>query len=149
MEQGSVSFCSMAEEHPRRLDELCARTGQSFFELNIKCAFCGFKLTLQELADFHEKLLCLLYRNDCPYAACRGCLRLSAKCEFELFCRCSVNADILPDILQTPLTSVSVRCIYCYRSLDTAEKFDLCTATEKVYLVRNLWRGPCRFCRKK
>lgn len=149
MAQGSAAFCSMAEEHPRRLDELCAKTGQSFFELNINCAFCGFKLSLQELADFHEKLLCLLYRNSTPYAACIGCLRLSARCEYEAFCRCSIDASILPDILQVPLTRVSVRCVYCYRLLDSAEKFDLCTGSEKVFLVRHLWRGPCRLCRKK
>lgn len=139
----------MAASLPKRLDELCQATGQSFFELDIKCAFCNFKLSLQELASFHESCLSLLYRNNFPFGACTGCLRLSAKCEFDLYCRCSVRAEILPDILQTPLTQISVRCVHCYKKLDSAEKFDLCTGSEDVYLVRNLWRGPCRSCRKK
>lgn len=139
----------MAEEQPRRLDELCEKTGQSFFQLILKCAFCDFNLSLQELADFHEKNLSLLYRNGCPYAACRTCLKVSAKAEFERFCRCSVPAETLPDILQVPLTSVCMRCKICYRLLDAAEKIDLAAASENCYLVRNLWRGTCRVCRKK
>lgn len=139
----------MAEEPPKRLDELCKRTGISFFDLNINCAFCNFALTLQELADYHVKCLSLLYRGDIPYAACRRCLLLSAKLEYEQFCRCKVPAEILSDILRMPLTSVNIRCKLCYKLLDCPEKFDLCAANEDVYLVRNLWRGNCRDCRKK
>lgn len=134
---------------PRRLDQLCKDTGVSFFELKLQCAFCGFELTLQELADFHEKTLSLLYRGNVPYAACRPCLRLSAKHEFEQFCRCSVPAAALSDILRLPLTAVTIRCKECYRLLDLAEKIDLCAADESVFLVRSYWRGFCRGCRKK
>lgn len=139
----------MAEEHPKRLDELCKATGISFFELSLKCAFCNFDLTLQELADFHCKKLSLLYRENIPYAACVRCLKVSARYEFEQFCRCSLPAGILSDVLQIPITSVSVRCTNCYKLLDLPEKIDLCCASENVYLVRNLWRGYCRDCRKK
>lgn len=139
----------MAAAQPRRLDLLCEATGQTFFQLSLKCAFCNFELSLQDLAGFHCKHLSLIYRENIPYAVCSGCLRLSAKCEFEEFCRCSVPAAILPDILHAPLTSVAVRCVHCYKLLDCAERFDLAAGSELVYLVRNIWRGPCRDCRKK
>lgn len=143
------SLCSMAAELPRRLDQLCESSGRSFFELQLQCAFCNHPLGLQELAAFHEKRLSLIYRDITPYGVCRGCTRLSARCEYEHFCRCSLKADILPDILQVPLTAICVRCLYCYRLLDCAEKFDLAAGSETVFLVRNIWRGPCRDCRKK
>lgn len=139
----------MAAEHPKRLDELCDATGQTFFQLSLQCAFCNYTLSLQDLAAFHVKQLSLIYRNNCPYAVCSACTRLSAKCEYEAFCRCSLPADILPDVLQVPLTSICVRCIYCYKLLDCPERFDLAAGSETVYLVRNIWRGPCRDCRKK
>lgn len=139
----------MASDRPRRLDQLCDQTGTSFFSLHLQCAFCNFTLSLQELAEFYEKSLCLLYRNDIPYGACRGCLRLSALLEYETHCRCKVSADILPDILGQPISSVHMRCLLCYKLLDQAEKFDLCSGSEDVYLVRHLWRGNCRVCRKK
>lgn len=139
----------MAAEKPRRLDQLCDATGQSFFQLNLQCAFCNFPLSLQDLAAFHCKNLSLIYRGDSPYAVCNGCIRLSARCEYENFCRCSLKADILPDVLQVPLTSVCIRCVYCYKQLDCAERFDLAAGSETVFLVRNIWRGPCRDCRKK
>lgn len=139
----------MASELPRRLDQLCDTTGTSFFNLNLKCAFCNFSLSFQELAEFHVKDLCLLYRNNIPYGACRSCLRLSAQHEYELYCRCAVPADTLADILGQPLTSVLIRCKCCYKRLDAAEKLDLCAGSESVYLVRHMWRGYCRDCRKK
>lgn len=139
----------MASELPRRLDDFCERSGQSFFTLQLQCAFCKFGLTLQELAEFHEKCLCLLYRNGIPYGACRGCLRLSAKLEYEMYCRCTVAAVQLSDILGQPLQTIAVRCVECYKLLDLAEKVDLCAGSEKCYLVRSLWRGRCRLCRKK
>lgn len=139
----------MAQEQPKRLDELCKATGTSFFELNLKCAFCEFALSLQDLADFHCKSLSLLYRNGTPFAACRNCLTVSAQHEFNLFCRCSLTAEILGDVLKVPITEVCIRCRECYKLLDNAEKVDLCCASENVYLVRNWWRGICRDCRKK
>lgn len=139
----------MAEEPPKRLDELCKQSGISFFDLVVNCAFCNFGLTLQELADYHVKNLSLLYRQGVPYAACRRCLRLSALHEFEQFCRCKVPAEILSDLVNAPLTTINIRCKHCYKLLDCPEKFDLCAASEDVYLVRNLWRGVCRDCRKK
>lgn len=139
----------MAEERPKRLDELCRTTGTSFFDLSLQCAFCQHFLSLQELADFHTKTLCLLYRGSVPYAACKGCLRLSAAHEFELYCRCSIPADIISDVLKQPITAVCIRCKHCYRLLDAPEKIDLCAANENVYLVRQYWRGVCRDCRKK
>lgn len=139
----------MAEEQPKRLDEYCKATGTSFFDLKLCCAFCKFQLSLQELADFFTKQLSLLYRDGIAHAACRGCLRLSARHEFELFCRCSVPADIICDILHEPITCVCVRCTECYKLLDAAEKIDLCAASEHLYLVRQYWRGICRDCRKK
>lgn len=139
----------MAAERPRRLDQLCEETGQTFFNLKLQCAFCNYPLNLQELASFHLKCLSLIYRDNIPFGVCTGCTRLSAKCEFEQFCRCSLQAEILPDILGIPLTGICVRCVHCYRLLDTAEKFDLATGSETVYLVRNIWRGACRDCRKK
>lgn len=139
----------MASELPKRLDQLCEATGTSLFDLTLHCAFCNFRLTFQELADFHWKSLSLLYRNNQPYAACRVCLTVSAKAEFEKFCRCSVPAENLSDLLQQRLSDISVRCYLCYKLLDCAEKVDLCAGSLKVYLVRQYWRGVCRDCRKK
>lgn len=139
----------MAEEPPKRLDEYCKTSGISFFDLSLPCAFCNFPLTLQEHADFFCKQLCLLYRNGEPYAACVRCLKVSARHEFEQYCRCSLPATILGDVLNQPITNVCIRCVVCYKSLDAPEKIDLCSASESVYLVRHLWRGICRDCRKK
>lgn len=139
----------MALEPPKRLDAYCAETGISFFELQLQCAFCYFKLTLQELAEFYDKNLFLLYRNGCPYAACRNCLLLSAKTEFEKHCRCSFAADNIADILGQPLSEILIRCQLCYKQLDLAEKVDLGAACERVYLVRHHLRGLCRNCIRK
>lgn len=139
----------MDSDLPRRLDQLCDSTGVTFFNLKLPCAFCNFDLSLQELADFHTKNLCVLYRDGKPFGACRPCLKLSALHEYENYCRCSVQAEILPDILGLPITGISMRCKICYKLLDAGEKIDLCAGSETVYLVRNLWRGYCRDCRKK
>lgn len=139
----------MDSQLPRRLDRLCESLGISFFDLKLPCAFCDFHLTLQELAEFYEKSLSVLYRNGMPYGACRGCLKLSAKHEYEQFCRCVVLAEILPDLVNQPLSTICMRCLCCYRLLDPAEKIDLYAGNENVYLVRTLWRGRCRECRKK
>lgn len=144
-----VCKAAMALDPPKRLDAFCAETGLSFFELQLKCAFCNFTLTFQELAEFYDKNLFLLYRNGFPYAACRNCLLISAKNEFEKFCRCSFAADSIADILQQPLSEIIIRCQKCYRQLDLAEKVDLGAACERVYLVRHHYRGLCRNCIKK
>lgn len=139
----------MAETQPKRLDAYCEQQGISFFELRIRCLFCNFELDLQELADFHQKNLSLIYKEDTVFAACIRCIKLSARYERENYCRCSVPPDSIESVTGQKLSDLVVRCYMCYRRLDTAEKIDCVAADEDFLLVRHHWRNICRYCSRK
>lgn len=139
----------MSDSRPTRLDDYCRRNGICFFDLKIPCLFCRFFLTLQELAGFYSKNLSLVYRGDNCHAICFRCTRVSARHELENYLRCIVKSDYIDVLTETPLTSLPVRCVECYKQLDSAEKIDIKARGEDFYLVRKYWRGYCRDCYKK
>lgn len=142
-----LSLYPMAAEPPTRLDEYCRVTGITFFDCQLPCLFCKFNLTLQDLANFYTKELCLVWRNNQCFASCAKCLRLCAKFENENYVRCTVKACNLESLLRVPLSNILVRCLYCFKKLDFAEKLDCCNADLPFYLVRHHWRNCCRLCR--
>lgn len=139
----------MAAETPTRLDEYCKVFNKSFFELQLPCLFCKFYLTLQDLAGFFHKELCLVWRDEICYACCSPCLRLCAKYELENYSRCIVEGHCIENLLNVPLSNILVRCIFCLKKLDYAEKIDCCIKNLSFYLVRHHWRNCCRFCKRE
>ena len=137
----------MAELCPTRLDEYCKLFDISFFDVNIKCVFCNCKLSLQDLAGFESKCLSLIWKRNVCYASCTSCLRLSARYEREKYTQCIVKGYVLETLTTTPLSELIVRCKYCYRRLDYAEKIDCCVGDIPFLLVRSQWRNRCRLCR--
>lgn len=139
----------MEQQRPRRLDRYCKEFGISFFDVKLPCLFCKFFLELQELADFHQKTLSLIWKNGQCYAACKRCIRLSALHERENFCRCSVPPDSIESVTGLSLKDLVVRCYFCYRQLDYAEKIDCVASDTDFLLIRHYWRAVCRNCVQK
>lgn len=139
----------MAAETPTRLDEYCKLFKKSFFELKLPCLFCKFDLSLQDIAGFYHKELSLVWRDTSCYACCSPCLRLCAKYEKENYTRCIVKGHCIETLLNVPLSNILVRCTYCFKKLDYAEKIDCCINNSPFYLVRHHWRNYCRFCKRE
>lgn len=139
----------MAAERPTRLDQYCSAFNTSFFDLKIDCLFCNFALNLQELAAFYMKSLSLIWKGDTVYAICLRCTRVSARYEADKYFRCAVKSDYIENLTKTPLVQLSVRCLECYKLLDTAEKIDLRCRGEDICLIRKYWRAYCRDCVRK
>lgn len=139
----------MAALHPSKLDEYCLQKGISFFDLQIPCIFCKFPVSLQGLADFHYKDLCLVWKGDICYACCPPCLKLSANFEKENYCQCCVKWYMLESLVNTPLSEIIVRCIDCFKKLDYSEKIYCCQQNFDFFLVRCHWKNYCRICRYK
>lgn len=147
--EGLLGLFLMAEHRPTRLDEYCKTTNTSFFDLKLKCVFCHFTVTLDELAEFYCKSLSLVYKDNTCYACCRSCILLSAKHELDNYSSFSVSFDSLSETVHVPLNDIVVRCSRCYRKLDLVEKIDCKARDEKAILVRGHWRARCRYCYKK
>lgn len=140
-------FSLMAALHPTRLDEYCKLYNLSFFDLDIKCIFCKFKVSLQHLADFYCKDLSLVWKNNECFACCSPCLRLTARHEKENYFQCSVKGCMIESFLNTPLSKIVVRCIECYKKLDYMEKIQCCVQETDFCLIRCHWKNYCRFCK--
>nr|AYD41502.1 MAG: E6 protein [Human papillomavirus] len=137
----------MAALHPTRLDEYCKLNDVSFFNLEIPCVFCNFNLTLQGLADFHQKDLCLIWKHNKCFACCPPCLRLTAKYEFENYFQCAVKCCMLESLVKIPLSELTVRCLFCFKKLSYEEKIYCCLQNLDFCLIRCHWKNLCRFCR--
>lgn len=139
----------METVRPTTVSEFCAFYNIPFVTLGMKCCFCNNWMNCVELASFEFKNLSLLWRGNVCYACCCQCLRLSAKCEFERYYRCSVRARLIEDIVQMPLSEIVIRCLHCFSSLDYVEKVEHKYRDDWIHLVRQYWRGECRHCCKK
>ncbi|ATQ38629.1 E6 [Gammapapillomavirus sp.] len=137
----------MAELYPTSLDEYCKVKNISFFDLKIDCIFCKFEVSLQGLADFHVKDLCLLWKNGICYACCRKCLILTARYEKENYFQCCVKPELIEGVVNLPLSKLLVRCIECYKKLDYVEKVQCCLQGYDFCLIRCHWKNFCRFCK--
>lgn len=144
----SVFSSSMAESLPTRLDDYCRVFKISFFDLKLQCVFCKHFVQLQDLADFYNKQLSLIWKGCLCYCSCRACLKLIAKFEIENHFQCSVKSQFFEDIVKQSIQDVIVRCMYCYKLLDCMEKVDCRSRNLDFALVRGHWRNCCRFCMK-
>lgn len=136
----------MASTYPNNLVDLCSVCNISFFNLHLDCLFCKHKLTILDLAGFHQKQLSVVWRNDKAFGSCSKCLRLTANYERENYYRCSVKGSLISGLLKTPLKDITVRCLYCFQLLDLIEKTQHHLGDRDFHLVRNHWRGCCRNC---
>lgn len=136
----------MAETFPVKLDDFCSVFNISVFDLHLPCIFCGFATDLQDVAAFHLRRLCIIWRKKIPYICCRKCTIASAKYEYDHYCLCAVDAVNLEGLLQKPLKEIAIRCIKCYKLCDLAEKVDCIVRQAKFHLVRGSWRATCRDC---
>lgn len=136
----------MENLQPTDLRTYCALFGIDFFELQLPCIFCKYVLSFVDLAEFHMKCLCLVWRNNVPFGCCTRCLLLSAKCESERHVQCTAKVENLHNLSNKPLSDIKVRCCVCLTLLDLEEKCDLVARSKVAYLVRGNWRAPCRKC---
>nr|AYA94113.1 MAG: E6 protein [Human papillomavirus] len=136
----------MEERFPVKLDDFCSYFNISIFDLHLPCIFCGFYTDLQDLAAFHLRQLCIIWRSKKPFVCCRKCITASAKYEYDKYCLCTVSAVNLEGLLQKPLKDIAVRCLQCYKLCDLAEKFDCIVRQQEFCLVRGSWRALCRDC---
>nr|AYA94944.1 MAG: E6 protein [Human papillomavirus] len=134
---------------PLRLDEFCTKYGVSFFDLRLQCVFCKHWITTIDLAAFHCKSLCLIWKANVCYACCSSCLRLSAYYETQRFYQCSVSSEFIEDLVKKPLGDIIIRCLYCLTKLDLLEKLEHKYCGFSFHLVRAYWRGVCRNCKYK
>nr|AYA93851.1 MAG: E6 protein [Human papillomavirus] len=131
---------------PTCLREYCDYFDINFFDLRLLCIFCKQLLDQVDLAKFHKKKLCLVWRGNRAFACCDKCLQLSARYESERHCVCVVKAENLHGLIGVPLQDVLLRCNLCLGVLTTSEKVDLIAGGKLVWLIRGYWRATCSSC---
>lgn len=131
---------------PRSLDDYCSYYQISFFNLRMRCIFCKFYTSLQDLAVFYTKGLSIVWRFNVPFACCIKCTLHSALIERQKFRQCVVLGSNLDAVARKPLKEIVIRCIVCFALLDEDEKLDVCARNAVVSLVRGHWRTECRNC---
>lgn len=147
--EGVCSFRAhlMASTCSYRLDDFCREKNLSFFELKLQCIFCRHYCSLTDLAEFHEKVLSIVYRDGLPYAACNNCLCFTAKAERERYFQCSCRFSILDAVVGVPVETITVRCLLCLALLNFEDKIRCTASNEEAYLVRGHWRATCNKCK--
>lgn len=138
----------MEPQFPTTLESYCNYFRVSFFDLKLKCIFCKFVLSTLDLAAFHVKELSVVWRKNEPFLCCTACLRLTAQFEKENYLICTARSDLLSGLLGKPLSDIVIRCQYCFKLLDYAEKLRHLYNNADFLLVRGLWRGDCRNCKQ-
>lgn len=136
----------MAAYFPRSLDEYCKYFEIDFFSLRLRCIFCLFYTSFEDLAAFHTKKLNIVWRHNLPFVCCTKCCRHSALIEKQKYFQCSVKCRILDAVVGKPITEIYMRCTWCFALLDCAEKVDLCARDDLALLIRGYWRADCRNC---
>lgn len=131
---------------PTSLDEYCTRFNIALSDLRLRCVFCNYYLSPQQLFSFYQKHLCLIWKNFNCFACCLPCIRLAARFEQENYTQCAVDCGSLETFLGVSINIVKIRCLFCLRLLTVLEKRDCISKKEQFYLVRGRWRGCCREC---
>lgn len=144
--ESNISNTLMDQQFPTSLDVYCETFGISFFCLKLKCIFCGKWVSLTELAEFFEKHLSLVWKNNVCHACCLKCLCLSARYETEHYFQCACEVENLSALLNKSLDEIIIRCYFCLALLDLPTKCDLIARKKPACLVRGHWRAPCRQC---
>lgn len=136
----------MESYFPRSLDEYCSFYQIAFFDLRMRCIFCNFYTSLQDLAVFYSKKLNIVWRSNIPFVCCVKCTLHSALVERQKFSQCVVQICNLDALVNKPLKEISIRCLLCYALLDDDEKRDALARNADAVLVRGHWRAECRNC---
>lgn len=134
---------------PTRLDVYCDTFGISLFNLCLPCVICKQVVCLSEAAEFHEKTLSVLWKNNRPHLACRSCLQALAKYERQQFYSGSIAAKDLAAQIGTPLLGIIIRCGSCLHLLSSSEKLDVLASNQPIDKVRDFYRTACKKCREK
>lgn len=137
------------DRFPITVADYCSEFDIPLKDLKLRCVFCKFYLTEQQLAAFCVKNLKLVWKNRYCFACCTPCLRLTAKFEAENYFQCMCKGEVLEVLTRIPLSSLSIRCLDCLTLLSFAEKIDCIIGGQNFYLVRGRWRSYCRNCIEK
>lgn len=132
---------------PTRLDVYCSTYNINLFDLRLPCVICKNIVPLSQAAEFYEKSLAVLWKNACPYLACRLCLRRLAQYEQDNFYSGVISAQELAANIGSPLLGILIRCNKCLRLLTTSEKADLLASNLPITKVRHFYRAPCINCK--
>lgn len=133
---------------PTRLDIYCRTFGVSLFDLRLPCVICKNIVSVSEAAEFYEKSLSVLWKNNHPHLACRACLCALANFEKQHFYSGVISARDLAQQLGTPLLGVIVRCNSCLHLLSASEKADILASNQPIDKVRDFYRAACKKCSK-
>lgn len=106
-------------------------------------------MSLVDLAKFHEKGLCLVWRHNMCYACCDKCVYCSARYEASKHFQCTFNTENLHAFVDRPLQDIEIRCYYCLHVLTLVEKFALIAQGKPTCLIRGYFRAPCTDCLRK
>lgn len=139
----------MEQIFPTKLNDYCSYFEIDFFSLSLKCIFCKCFLDLVDLASFHQKDLCLVWRDNVCFACCDRCLKCSARYEANKHFQCTFNTSTLHAVVGRPLQNIEIRCYYCLCVLSLVEKFDLIAQGRPTCLIRGYFRAPCKDCGRR
>ncbi|ADQ85978.1 E6 [Human papillomavirus 134] len=128
---------------------LCRLCRVTIDRLHLPCLFCHNVLSLGDLYSFMFKDLNVVIRGYRLFACCVNCLLISANYEMQQYYQCTANASTVQCLTRKSLLFLYVRCDVCMKPLSATEKFDCLTKNDEMHLVRSIWRGTCRLCRKK
>ncbi|CDI44925.1 E6 protein [Mesocricetus auratus papillomavirus 1] len=110
------------------------------------CLFCDRPLSMQDKFDYFGAGLKVVCRKGGMRIACMSCRRALAYAEDLRHRQCTAEGDLVERITGKSLLHIDVRCIACLCRLGPSEKLLAKASHKPFYLVRSLWRGPCRKC---
>lgn len=137
----------MEQPTPRTLLEYCARFSVDLGSAKLPCLFCNNLCSAEDLQQFIEKNLRLVWKSnrEC-FACCEKCLWASAKYEYENHFQCIVRTDSVEAISGKSLDVLVVRCVNCLTELSLEEKYAAYLYDLEYILVRGGWRSFCKTC---
>lgn len=138
---------SMERPTPKSLQEYFRTFSVDSTTANLLCLFCNGKCSAEDLEQFIDKNLRLVWKSDggC-FACCEVCLWASAKYELKNHFQCMVKVESVEYYSGKTLDNLVVRCVTCLKELSIEEKLAAYLYELDFLLVRGGWRSYCKSC---
>lgn len=136
----------MAVPRPRSLQDFMNTYNLSLFDARLPCVFCKGYCTVVDLQEFIRKELQLVWKGGLCFAACTGCLYISAFYEHNKHLQLKIPSGLVQQVAGESVLDLNVRCVYCLAKLSREELVGSLVLGLDLYLVRHQWRGVCRLC---
>ncbi|AVH76831.1 E6 protein [Tursiops truncatus papillomavirus 8] len=133
-------------EFPRLLEALCASMEIRPQDLLLTCVFCKVQLTLPDIWSFMYKNLNVVWKKKWPHGICWKCVDVQAKIDRLRYYVRSAYATTIEEETGKSIKELTIRCIRCWKTLCTFEKYRHLRLNLRFHQVGCNWRGFCLQC---